>query len=192
MLTTFSLQGSQFSKHSMISDSSQLTFLGCLSSSSYDVYVEEACEVVLAASGQELVSDSCYPDTETAALQNEDLRLLLELSSSESAPIERLQRPCTRTLCFLCFITPLLFTLTGSCKNASMQSEPDESLMSEVVLCLSEYTEDIHRHLRESEVRNCLNCCSIISFMLQCTVSKMSTVRFLSLLKLPHDYCLSL
>ncbi|KAI3373731.1 hypothetical protein L3Q82_022314, partial [Scortum barcoo] len=75
--------GSQFSKHSSISDSSQLTFLGCPSSSSYDVYVEEACEVVLAASGQEVVSDSYYLDTETAALQNEDLRLLLELSSSQ-------------------------------------------------------------------------------------------------------------
>lgn len=77
----------------MISDSSQLTFLGCLSSSSYDVYVEEACEVVLAASGQEVVSGSCYLDTETAALQNEDLRLLLELSSSEFAPIRK-HLPC--------------------------------------------------------------------------------------------------
>lgn len=83
MLTHLSPQGSQFSKHSSISDSSQLTFLGCPSSSSYDVYVEEACEVVLAASGQEVVSDSYYLDTESAALQNEDLRLLLELSSSQ-------------------------------------------------------------------------------------------------------------
>ncbi len=83
ILTHLSPQGSQFSKHSSISDSSQLTFLGCPSSSSYDVYVEEACEVVLAASGQEVVSDSYYVDTETAALQNEDLRLLLELSSSQ-------------------------------------------------------------------------------------------------------------
>lgn len=82
-LTRFSPQGSQFSKHSWISDSSQLAFLGRPSSSSYDVYVEEACEVVLAASGQEVVSDSCYLDTEPAGLQNEDLRLLLELSSSE-------------------------------------------------------------------------------------------------------------
>ncbi|XP_026228148.1 cyclin-A1 isoform X2 [Anabas testudineus] len=115
-------QGNQFSKHSMISDSSQLTFLGCLSSSSYDVYVEEACEVVLAASGQEVISDSCDLDTEQAVLQNEDFRLLLELSSS-------------------------------SCKDASMQSEPDESLMSDTVLCLSDYAEDIHRHLRESEIK---------------------------------------
>ncbi|XP_023272396.1 cyclin-A1 [Seriola lalandi dorsalis] len=115
-------KGSQFSKHSSISDSSQHTFLGCTSSSSYDVYVEEACEVVLAASGQEVVSDNYYRDTETAALQNEGLRLLLELSSS-------------------------------SCLDASMQSEKDESLMSEEVLCVSEYAEDIYRHLRESELK---------------------------------------
>lgn len=47
------------------------------------MYVEEACEVILAASGQEVVSDSCCLDAENAAMQNEDLRLLLELSSSE-------------------------------------------------------------------------------------------------------------
>jgi len=29
--------------------------------------------------------------------------------------------------------------------------------MSEEVLCVSEYAEDIHLHLRESEVRNYLN-----------------------------------
>ncbi|XP_040907006.1 cyclin-A1 isoform X2 [Toxotes jaculatrix] len=113
-------KGSQFSKHSSVSESSQHTFLGCPSSSSYDVYVEEACEVVLAASGQEVVSDSYYLDT--AAQQNEDLRLLLELSSS-------------------------------SCQDASMQSEPNESLMSEEVLCVSEYAKDIYRHLRESEMK---------------------------------------
>lgn len=79
----FSLQGSQLSKHSSVSDSSQLVFPGAPSSSSYDVHVEEACEVVLTASGQEVVSDSCHLDTETPALQNEDLRLLLDLSSSE-------------------------------------------------------------------------------------------------------------
>ncbi|KAM8742369.1 cyclin-A1 [Acanthopagrus schlegelii] len=110
-------QGSQFSKHSSISDSSRLTFLGCPSSSSYDVYVEEACEVVLAASGEEVVSGNYYHDDETAALQNEHLRRLLELSSS-------------------------------SCQDASMQSEPEDSLM-----CISQYAEDIHQHLRESEMR---------------------------------------
>ncbi|KAM9348893.1 cyclin-A1 [Symphorus nematophorus] len=115
-------QGSQLSKHSSISDSSQLTFLGCTSSSGYDVYVEEAREVVLAASGQEVVSDSCYLDVESSALKNEDLRLLLELSSS-------------------------------SCQDTSMQSEQDDSLLSKEVLCVSEYAEDIHRHLRESEMR---------------------------------------
>uniref|UniRef100_A0A8C7YQT8 G2/mitotic-specific cyclin-B2 n=1 Tax=Oryzias sinensis TaxID=183150 RepID=A0A8C7YQT8_9TELE len=37
--------------HSSVSDNSQSNLLGCLSSSGCDVYVEEACEVVLAASG---------------------------------------------------------------------------------------------------------------------------------------------
>nr|XP_020476063.1 cyclin-A1 isoform X2 [Monopterus albus] len=113
-------QGSQFSKHSTVSDSSQLAFLGCSSTSSYDVYVEEACEVVLAASGQQVLSDSYHLDDEPAALQNEDLRVLLELTS-------------------------------GSCKDSSMHSEPDEAMMPEKMLCLSEYAEDIYRHLRESE-----------------------------------------
>ncbi|XP_076606920.1 cyclin-A1 [Chaetodon auriga] len=115
-------QGSQFSRHSSISNSSQLTFFGFASSSSYEVYVEEACEVVLAVSGQEVVSGSYYQEAETAALQSDDLRLLLELSSR-------------------------------SCQDASMQSESDESLMSAELLCISEYAEDIHRHLRESELR---------------------------------------
>ncbi|XP_034540355.1 cyclin-A1 isoform X2 [Notolabrus celidotus] len=115
-------QGSQFSKHSSISDSSQLTFFGCPSSSSFDVYVEEACEVVLAASGQEVVSERCYEDAESEAMQNEDVRLLLELSSS-------------------------------SCRDVSLQSEPDRSMMSEEVLCISQYTQDIFLHLREIEVR---------------------------------------
>ncbi|XP_041864421.1 cyclin-A1 isoform X2 [Melanotaenia boesemani] len=74
-------QGSWFSKHSSLSDSSQLNFLGCTSSSSY-VYVEEACEVVLAASGQEIISDSYNLDAEDDALQNEHMRILLELTSS--------------------------------------------------------------------------------------------------------------
>lgn len=114
-------QGSQFSKHSSVSDSSQLHFLGCPSSSSYDVYVEEACEVVLAASGEEVALDSYYLHAETDALRNEDMRLLLELSSS-------------------------------SCQDASMQSEPNESLMSEEVFCM-EYAENIYQHLREREMK---------------------------------------
>uniref|UniRef100_A0A8C6SIH6 G2/mitotic-specific cyclin-B2 n=1 Tax=Neogobius melanostomus TaxID=47308 RepID=A0A8C6SIH6_9GOBI len=75
-------QGSQFSRHSSFTDSSQHTYLGCTSSSSFDVYVEEAREVVLAASGQELVSGNYYLDDESEALKNEDAKLLLELSSS--------------------------------------------------------------------------------------------------------------
>ncbi|XP_022070058.1 cyclin-A1 isoform X2 [Acanthochromis polyacanthus] len=112
-------QGSQLSKRSSVSDSSQLNFLGCPSSSSYDVYVEEACEVVLAASGEEVALDSLHAETD--ALQNEDLRLLLELSSS-------------------------------SCQDVSMQSEPNESLVSEEGFGL-EYAENIYQHLREREVK---------------------------------------
>ncbi|XP_040035617.2 cyclin-A1 [Gasterosteus aculeatus] len=115
-------QGSHFSKHSSISDSSQLVSLGSPPTSNFDVYVEEACEVVLEASGQEVVSDSFYLDCKSAGLQHEHSRLLLELSSS-------------------------------SCQDASMQSEPNKSLMSEEVFRVSEYAEDIHLHLRESEMR---------------------------------------
>ncbi|XP_061596745.1 cyclin-A1-like [Cololabis saira] len=75
-------QGSHISKCSSISDNSQLNFLSLPSSSGYDLYVEEACEVVLAASGEELVSDRDDLDAEAHALQNEHMRLLLELSSS--------------------------------------------------------------------------------------------------------------
>uniref|UniRef100_A0A8C4EAG5 G2/mitotic-specific cyclin-B2 n=1 Tax=Dicentrarchus labrax TaxID=13489 RepID=A0A8C4EAG5_DICLA len=150
MLSHFSPQGSQFSKQSSISDNSQFAFLGCPSSSSYDVYVEEACEVVLAASGQEVVSNSYYLDTETAALQNQDLRLLLELSLSEFV---KYKKHLTRNTCCSSVLTKLLVTPVDSCQDASMLSEPDESLTSEEVLCVFEYAEDIHRHLRESEMR---------------------------------------
>lgn len=77
-------QGSHFSKLS--TDSSQLTYLGCTSSSSY-IYVEEACEVVLATSGEEVVSDSYFLDDESEALKNEDARLLLELTSGSCQDI---------------------------------------------------------------------------------------------------------
>ncbi|XP_033954148.2 cyclin-A1 [Pseudochaenichthys georgianus] len=112
-------QGSQFSKQSSISDSSHLAFLGRPSSSSFDIYVEEACEVVLAPSGQEVVSESYNVVSETTA----DLRFLTELSISSG-------------------------------HDASMQSEQDESLMSKEVLCVSEYAEDIHLHLREREIKS--------------------------------------
>uniref|UniRef100_A0A3B4B0V3 G2/mitotic-specific cyclin-B2 n=1 Tax=Periophthalmus magnuspinnatus TaxID=409849 RepID=A0A3B4B0V3_9GOBI len=74
--------GSQLSRHSSFTDSTQLTFLSCTSSSSYDIYVEEACEIVLAASGQEVVSNNYHCGDQTEALKNEDARLLLELSTS--------------------------------------------------------------------------------------------------------------
>lgn len=84
----FPPQGSRFSRQSSVTDSSQLNFFGCASSSSHNVLVEEACEVVLATSGQEVVSDSCELGAEADPLQNEYMKLLLELSSSEckSAP----------------------------------------------------------------------------------------------------------
>nr|XP_004550179.1 cyclin-A1 [Maylandia zebra] len=75
-------QGGQFSRHSSTSESSQLNCLGCPSSSSFDVYVEEACEVVLAASGEEVVGHRNYQDEETNALHSEDMVIMLELSSS--------------------------------------------------------------------------------------------------------------
>ncbi|KAM9846410.1 cyclin-A1 [Aulostomus maculatus] len=115
-------QGSHFSKHSSVSDSSLLACFGGASSSSYDVYIEEACEVVLAASGEEVFSDSYRQNTEASDLQNEDWRLLLQLSSCSS-------------------------------QDASMQSEPNECLLSVEVLCVSEYAEDIHRNLRECELK---------------------------------------
>lgn len=83
MLGYYHFQGGQFSKHSSTSESSQLNSLGCPSSSSFDVYVEEACEVVLAASGEEVVGYRYYQDEETNALHNEDMVIMLELSSSE-------------------------------------------------------------------------------------------------------------
>lgn len=75
-LTSVSLQANQFSKHSSASDRSYFK----PSSSSVDICVEEACEVVLTASGQPLDSDR--PDAQFSTLENEDARLLLGLISS--------------------------------------------------------------------------------------------------------------
>ena len=83
-----------------------------------------------------------------------DLRFLMELSISEFGK-ETFTRLFPSSVCT--FFTTLLFTLVGSGHDASMQSEQDESLMSKEVLCVSEYAEDIHLHLREREVRNYLN-----------------------------------
>ncbi|KAJ7997471.1 hypothetical protein DPEC_G00229360 [Dallia pectoralis] len=41
---------------------------------------------------------------------------------------------------------------SGPCMDSSMQSIPDEALTSQDVMCLAEYAEDIHKHLRESEI----------------------------------------
>ncbi|KAM3849486.1 cyclin-A1-like [Diretmus argenteus] len=119
-------QGGQISKHSSISDSSLSTFIGYTSSSSFDVYVDEPCKV-LAASGEVVASE---PDEDAAAaaaaaLQHKGSRLFVELST------------------------------TDSCPDISMQSSPDEDepLMFENPLCLSEYAEEIHQHLREREMR---------------------------------------
>ncbi|XP_037543901.1 cyclin-A1 [Nematolebias whitei] len=83
-------QGSQFSRQSSVSDSSQVNVFGCRSSSSYDVYIEEACEVVLAASGQEVVSDSYELSAEADPLQSEHMKLLLELTSSSCQDVSLL------------------------------------------------------------------------------------------------------
>lgn len=95
MLGYYHFQGGQFSRHSSTSESSQLNCLGCPSSSSFDVYVEEACEVVLAASGEEVVGHRNYQDEETNALHNEDMVIMLELSSSE---YDRLKKNLPRKL----------------------------------------------------------------------------------------------
>ncbi|XP_072301610.1 cyclin-A1 [Eucyclogobius newberryi] len=73
-------QSSQFSRHSSLTSSSQHSLLSCTSSSSYDVFVEEACEVAPPASGQEAASDGDNPGDQSDALKNEGARLLLELS----------------------------------------------------------------------------------------------------------------
>uniref|UniRef100_A0A3B1JQC5 Cyclin A1 n=1 Tax=Astyanax mexicanus TaxID=7994 RepID=A0A3B1JQC5_ASTMX len=54
---------------------------------------------------------------------------------------------------FLLFVSGVCMC-TGSCLDASMQSlEEEEVAVTEDVLCVPEYAEDIHRHLRESEIR---------------------------------------
>ncbi|KAM4620400.1 cyclin-A1 [Polymixia lowei] len=114
-------QGGRLSKHSSISDSSQIAFVGCPSASSFDAF-DEPCEVVLPASGEMMVPESHWLDEDAASLQHRDFRLFLELSSS-------------------------------SCADTSMQSLPDEPQPSQDALCLSEYAEDIHRYLRERELK---------------------------------------
>lgn len=94
---------------------------GCISSSSFDVYVDEPCEVVLPAS-EVVVASPQLVDEDMAAMQHKDFRLFLDLSS-------------------------------GSCMDTSMQSLPDEPVTSQDILYLSEYAEDIHQHLRESEIK---------------------------------------
>ncbi|XP_057177974.1 cyclin-A1 [Triplophysa rosa] len=42
---------------------------------------------------------------------------------------------------------------SGSCMDASMQSLPEEEATSHDILCVPEYAEDIHRYLRECEIK---------------------------------------
>ncbi|XP_034034155.1 cyclin-A1 [Thalassophryne amazonica] len=72
----------QSTKHSSILDGSQFTFSSTVSSASCDVFIDEACEVVISASGVEVVSDSSFPNAKSAAQKNQDWRYLLQLSSS--------------------------------------------------------------------------------------------------------------
>ncbi|KAM6986812.1 cyclin-A1 [Aplochiton taeniatus] len=117
-------QAGHFSKHGSFSDNSQTTLPGCPSSSSFDVFVDEPCEVVVPASGNMLVSEPelLLVDEDKVAMQHKDFRLFLDLSS-------------------------------GSCMDTSMQSLPDHALASQDIMFLSEYAEDIHQHLRESEIK---------------------------------------
>ncbi|XP_011619938.1 cyclin-A1 isoform X1 [Takifugu rubripes] len=110
-------RATQFPKQSSASDRSHLKPRSGPSSSSFEVCVEESREVVLTASGQPL--DSADPGGEFSTLENEEVRVLLDL-------------------------------ISGSCPDASTLS--DESLTSDDVLCVFEYAEDIHQHMRESEV----------------------------------------
>ncbi|XP_021447320.2 cyclin-A1 [Oncorhynchus mykiss] len=116
-------QGVIFSKRGSILDNSHTNLLGCPSSSSADIYVDEPCEVVIPASGELVAAEPQVVDEETAAMQHRDLRLFLDLSS-------------------------------GSCMDTSMQSLPDnEALTTQNAMCLAEYSEDIHKHLRKSEIK---------------------------------------
>ncbi|XP_029924727.1 cyclin-A1 [Myripristis murdjan] len=116
-------QGSQLSKESSITDSSQPFFFGCPSSSSFDVFVDDACEVVLAASGDRMASDTDFLDEDDAALQHKDFRLFLEMSSCSCPDTSMHSEP------------------------------DDTLPLEDGVLPLSEYAEDIHQHLREREVK---------------------------------------
>ncbi|XP_013985231.2 cyclin-A1 isoform X2 [Salmo salar] len=110
-----------FSKRGSILDNSHTNLLGCPSSSSADICVDEPCEVVIPASGELVAAE--VVDEETAAMQHKDFRLFLDLSS-------------------------------GSCMDTSMQSLPDnEALTTQNAMCLAEYSEDIHKHLRKSEIK---------------------------------------
>ncbi|XP_055792826.1 cyclin-A1 [Salvelinus fontinalis] len=116
-------QGVIFSKRGSILDNSHTNLLGCPSSSSADIYVDEPCEVVIPASGELVAAEPQVVDEETAAMQHKDFRLFLDLSS-------------------------------GSCMDTSMQSLPDnEALTTQNAMCLAEYSEDIHKHLRKSEIK---------------------------------------
>ncbi|XP_024262825.1 cyclin-A1 [Oncorhynchus tshawytscha] len=116
-------QGVIFSKRGSILDNSHTNLLGCPSSSSADIYVDEPCEVVIPASGELVAAEPQVVDEETAAMQHRDLRLFLDLSS-------------------------------GSCMDTSMQSLPDnEAVTTQNAMCLAEYSEDIHKHLRKTEIK---------------------------------------
>ncbi|XP_058483808.1 cyclin-A1 isoform X1 [Solea solea] len=109
-------QGGQFSRHSSVSGSSHHANVVYTSSSTLDIYADESREVVLTASGQEVVSDGYDP-----VLQREALSLIWE---SISSPYQ----------------------------ESSQQSDIDDSISVEV-LGVCEYAEDVHKHLRESEVK---------------------------------------
>lgn len=74
------------------------------------------------------------------------LMTLHQVSSGFSAKMRQIQRRACTLNCV---------SIAGSSLDSSMQSLPeDEPITSEEVLSVAEYADDIHQHLRESEVSN--------------------------------------
>ncbi|KAJ8342580.1 hypothetical protein SKAU_G00325080 [Synaphobranchus kaupii] len=121
-------QGGLNSKHGSVSENafpaaSFSSIPSCLSSSSFDVYVDEPNEVVLPVTSGMVEPEPQLFEEDMAAMQHKDFRLFLDLSS-------------------------------GSCMDASMQSQPeDDPLSAHDVLTVAEYAEDIYQHLRDCEVK---------------------------------------
>ncbi|MBN3301567.1 CCNA1 protein, partial [Amia calva] len=93
------------------------------STSSFEIFVEGSSQSTQSHSSTSGEVVPWMHNEDDSLLQHKEFRLFLEISS-------------------------------GSCMDASMQSQPeDDHLMPPDVLAVLEYSEDIYRHLRESEVK---------------------------------------